>query len=453
MRAAARRRQRHRGRARGDRRVIQRRYYRKIPQDQLADDAIAGIVAKLNDRFSNYFTPTEYKRFRQAPELAVLGRRAAGVAGRQQGLRVEARLRRLAGQARRPAHGRRIVAVGRQARCAASAGRGRRADQGPAGHRRARSPACATASARPSTLTRATVTVPVVASTLERAGGCKVGVVRAGAVHLRRARRGLPGASSGCSSAGAKAFVLDLRGNGGGLVERGAARRQRLPRRRPDRDHARAHAARSQTLTRHRRRDRRRKCPLVVLVDHGTASASEIVTGALQDRSRATVVGTRTFGKGVFQEVARALQRRRAGHHRRPVLHAEGPQPRRRRRQDGRRDRARRQGPGRPEDARRDEALDAALTRARASAVSARRRRTPAPRRRVVAVLDQRGRFLVGRAVLRARAAAASTASAAPTPATRATSRCCARAAAAAGARRSRACSGAPTSRATCSRR
>ena len=43
--------------------------------------------------------------------------------------------------------------------------------------------------------------------------------------------------------------------------------------------------------------------PMVVLVDRDTASAAEIVTGALKDRGRAKVVGTHTYGKGVFQEI------------------------------------------------------------------------------------------------------------------------------------------------------
>src|SRR3954464_306078 len=38
-------------------------YYRKIPESELADDSLKGVVAALHDRFSNYLTPKEYRQF------------------------------------------------------------------------------------------------------------------------------------------------------------------------------------------------------------------------------------------------------------------------------------------------------------------------------------------------------------------------------------------------------
>ena len=94
--------------------------------------------------------------------------------------------------------------------------------------------------------------------------------------------------------------MLDLRDNGGGLVEeaqliasifieRGTIVSTR-GRTQPSQTLTATGGAISQSI------------PMVVLVDSNTASAAEIVTAALQDHRRATVVGTHTFGKGVFQE-------------------------------------------------------------------------------------------------------------------------------------------------------
>jgi carboxyl-terminal processing protease len=101
--------------------------------------------------------------------------------------------------------------------------------------------------------------------------------------------------------AGADGLILDLRGNGGGLLREGVLVSSTFVESGPI------------VSTKGRAREERKydaegdaiddKLPMVVLVDGGSASASEIVTGALRDRKRAIIIGEKTFGKGVFQEV------------------------------------------------------------------------------------------------------------------------------------------------------
>ncbi|MFC5343921.1 S41 family peptidase [Brevundimonas staleyi] len=101
---------------------------------------------------------------------------------------------------------------------------------------------------------------------------------------------------------GVKGFVLDLRNNGGGLLtaaidvsdaflERGeiVSQRGRKP------EQIERYAARPGDLT--------GGLPLVVLINYGSASASEIVAGALKDQERAVLVGLTSFGKGSVQTV------------------------------------------------------------------------------------------------------------------------------------------------------
>src|SRR5690348_15416993 len=99
-----------------------------------------------------------------------------------------------------------------------------------------------------------------------------------------------------------KGYILDLRNKPGGLLDQAISvsdafleKGEVVSTRGRNAEETQRFNARSGDLTNHK--------PVIVLVNGGSASASEIVAGALQDHKRATIIGTRSFGKGSVQTI------------------------------------------------------------------------------------------------------------------------------------------------------
>jgi carboxyl-terminal processing protease len=278
--------------------LIQRDYYRKVPRSQLVNKGLAAAVASLDDPYSHYFDPADYLAFENQdnPHLSGIG---IDVQSQTRGLQV---LDVFPGSpAARAGLGRGnvIIAVGGTP----LAGRSQTFDagliKGRAGTRVSLT-VLAHGHKRVVSIVRANITVPVTSSRMLNYRGRKIGAVAltsftsgSGAEVRQQVRKVL--------RQGAQGLILDLRENGGGLLEEAVNTASIfIPngtivstdgRSQPRQVYLAKGGAISTSI------------PMVVLVDHGTASAAEIVTGALQDRKRAKVVGTHTYGKGVFQEI------------------------------------------------------------------------------------------------------------------------------------------------------
>lgn len=101
---------------------------------------------------------------------------------------------------------------------------------------------------------------------------------------------------------GLKGLVMDLRDNPGGLLDQ-AVKISDLFLSKGDIVSIKGRQAGNAQIFRANSEDSDRKYPVVILVNGGSASASEIVAGALQDNSRALILGTTSFGKGSVQTV------------------------------------------------------------------------------------------------------------------------------------------------------
>ncbi|WP_035985339.1 carboxyl-terminal processing protease CtpA [Leptolyngbya sp. KIOST-1] len=149
-------------------------------------------------------------------------------------------------------------------------------------------------------LTRDVITLnPVVAALKTTPNGQRVGYLRLSQFNGNAVQK-LTAAIRDLADQGADGYLLDLRNNPGGLLQAGIEiARLWLPKgtivytvnRQGILD---SFEAFGQAIT---------DAPLAVLVNEGTASASEILAGALQDNGRATLVGSTTFGKGLIQSL------------------------------------------------------------------------------------------------------------------------------------------------------
>lgn len=157
------------------------------------------------------------------------------------------------------------------------------------------------------TIVRAEIHVePVVAYMLEPG----IGFVRL-ETFSKNARAEIGTAIDELIELGARGLVLDLRDNPGGLLDEGVAVTDLFLEQRDDIVETRSRVADQNFTFRASSEDLFPGLPIVVLVNNYSASASEIVAGALQDHDRAVILGTTTFGKGSVQTLYQLPE----GHH------------------------------------------------------------------------------------------------------------------------------------------
>lgn len=148
-----------------------------------------------------------------------------------------------------------------------------------------------------------TVAVPD-AILLEQSGSKKVGYLRL-TQFTAPSHREIEAALDELEDKGMRSLIFDLRGNPGGLLHSSVAiLGEFVP---PSTEvvftKGRNPAHNSPPMKTPDRKRKKREYPIAVLVDRGSASASELVSGALQDLKRATIVGETSYGKGSVQQI------------------------------------------------------------------------------------------------------------------------------------------------------
>jgi carboxyl-terminal processing protease len=283
--------------------LIEDNYYRPVGSGELTNSSLQGMVRELrlrhHDRFSDYFSPESLTRFNDeiAGHFSGIGLTVAEV---KQGLRVETVFPASPADKAGLESGDLIVSVEGDPIAGQSSEVSTERIKGPEGTEVTigvkKSPG---GKIHELEIERAQISLPNVTSKVEKVGGRTLGYVRmlsfSEGVHgqLREAVQKV-------EKQGAEGIVLDLRGNGGGLLEEAVLTASIFL---PKDEVVVTTDSRTQGHAVYKTvGDNLPKTPIVVLIDRNTASAAEILTAALADDAGAKTVGTRSYGKGVFQQ-------------------------------------------------------------------------------------------------------------------------------------------------------
>jgi carboxyl-terminal processing protease len=283
--------------------LIEDDYYRPVGSKELSNASLQGMVRELrlrhHDRFSDYFSPEALKSFNEeiSGRFSGIGLTVTQV---KQGLRVASVFPHSPASKAGLAPGDLIVSVDGKSIAGVSSEVSTEEIKGPEGTK-------VTIGVKPAAggkvrelkVERAQIALPVVSSKVTKVGGRTLGYVRLvsfseGAHALVRE------AVEKVEKEGAEGIVLDLRGNGGGLLEEAVLTASVFL---PKDEVVVTTDSRTQGHAVYKTvGGNLPEVPVVVLIDRNTASAAEILTAALADDAGARVVGTRSYGKGVFQQ-------------------------------------------------------------------------------------------------------------------------------------------------------
>jgi len=283
--------------------LIEDNYYRPVDETQLGNASLQGLVRDLRrrnrDRFSEYFSPEAIASFNET----IAGRFSGvglSIVEAPRGLRVVEVFAGSPAEQAGIALGDTIVSVDGNPLAGVSSDEATTRIKGPEGTEVTLGVLDAkSGEVKRVRVTRAEVKIPNVSSRVEEVDGRRLGYVRM-LSFSESAHDDLAAAVSRVRQQGARGIVLDLRGNPGGLLDEAVRSASIFL---PDGDVVVRTESRSQGDSVHETDGEPIwERPLVVLIDRGTASAAEILAAALADNAGAPVVGTRSFGKGVFQQ-------------------------------------------------------------------------------------------------------------------------------------------------------